>query len=513
MRVFLLILIPIVSLGALYGFAAQVTASAALSLARSKAVRMELAAPTTLLQDQLTAERHLALLYLASPAPALQAALDQQESSTDRAVRAFERSAAPGAIASGVPAQEHQAISALRSELQVLAGLRDSVAAQSVGRSQVVNAYSSLISAGYPILTQLSDQGSDVALASQGQAVVRLGQAVQALLEESDLLASDLAARSFPAADRQQFAALVAARRALLAQTPSDLTPAYRGDYARDVGPRAAGAVAALENRVIRTPARARLPLVRPLAWNSAISSFSAGFGRAVNAIADSITAQAQSQSRSSYLRLLLVGGLGLVAIILSVLLSVMIGRGLIRQLAALRESALDLADHRLPDIMARLRRGEDVDVAAAVPPQQRAGSDEISRARRPSTRRRGLPSRRLPTRRGCARASVTSSATWPAAASPCCTGSWRCSTGWNGARASLTSSRTSSASTTSPPGCAGTPRAWSSWPASHLAVAGGTRYRSSMSCAPQSPRSRTTPESGLFRGLRQRWPALPLPT
>jgi hypothetical protein len=98
MRVFLLILIPIVSLGALYGFAAQVTASAALSLARSKAVRMELAAPTTLLQDQLAAERHLALLYLASPAPALQAALDQQESSTDRAVRAFERSAAPGAI-------------------------------------------------------------------------------------------------------------------------------------------------------------------------------------------------------------------------------------------------------------------------------------------------------------------------------------------------------------------------------------------------------------------------------
>lgn len=245
----------------------------------------------------------------------------------------------------------------------------------------MVNAYSSLISAGYPILTQLSDQGSDVALASQGQAVVRLGQAFQVLLEESDLLASDLAARSFPA-DRQQFAALVAARRALLAQTLSDLTPAYRGDYARDVGPRAAGAVAALENRVIRTPARARLPLVRPLAWNSAISSFSAGFGRAVNAIADSITAQAQAQARYSYLRLLLVGGLGLVAIILSVLLSVMIGRGLIRQLAALRESALDLADHRLPDIMARLRRGEDVDVAAAVPPQQRAGSDEISQVR-----------------------------------------------------------------------------------------------------------------------------------
>ena len=42
----------------------------------------------------------------------------------------------------------------------------------------------------------------------------------------------------------------------------------------------------------------------------------------------------------------------------------------------------------------------------------------------------------------------------------------------------SRTSWRTSSGSTTSPPGCAGTPRTWSSWPARRPAGAGATRSR-----------------------------------
>ena len=74
---------------------------------------------------------------------------------------------------------------------------------------------------------------------------------------------------------------------------------------------------------------------------------------------------RAQPVANATFLRLYLVGGLGLLAIILSVIISVWIGRGLVRQLAGLRRSALELANNRLPSVVERLRAGQDVDVSA----------------------------------------------------------------------------------------------------------------------------------------------------
>jgi signal transduction histidine kinase len=63
--------------------------------------------------------------------------------------------------------------------------------------------------------------------------------------------------------------------------------------------------------------------------------------------------------------------------VLLSIFVSILVGRGLVRELAALRESALDLANKRLPAVMARLRAGEDVDVSADAPAVA-ARSDKI---------------------------------------------------------------------------------------------------------------------------------------
>ncbi|GAB3839482.1 sensor histidine kinase [Dactylosporangium cerinum] len=68
---------------------------------------------------------------------------------------------------------------------------------------------------------------------------------------------------------------------------------------------------------------------------------------------------------------------MGLLAVILSLVLSVRIGRSLARRLDGLRAAALELADERLPSVVSRLRRGVQVDVAAEAPPL-RLGTDEI---------------------------------------------------------------------------------------------------------------------------------------
>ena len=67
----------------------------------------------------------------------------------------------------------------------------------------------------------------------------------------------------------------------------------------------------------------------------------------------------------------------GLAGLILTLLVSILLGRSINRRLTALRRSALTLAEEQLPAVVSRLRRGESVDVAAEAPPL-RVGSDEI---------------------------------------------------------------------------------------------------------------------------------------
>ena len=96
--------------------------------------------------------------------------------------------------------------------------------------------------------------------------------------------------------------------------------------------------------------------------------------------------------------------------------------------------------------------------------PRSRAWSTtrtRSARSARPSTPCSAPPSRPPSNRPNCAPASPRCSSTSPAAARSCCTSSSPCSTPWSAGPRTPTNSPTCSASTTSPPACAGTPRAW----------------------------------------------------
>ena len=59
------------------------------------------------------------------------------------------------------------------------------------------------------------------------------------------------------------------------------------------------------------------------------------------------------------------------------------IGRRLVRELSDLRQTALELANERLPDVVSRLAAGEQVDVSAQAPPAATsATSDEVGQVR-----------------------------------------------------------------------------------------------------------------------------------
>jgi signal transduction histidine kinase len=81
----------------------------------------------------------------------------------------------------------------------------------------------------------------------------------------------------------------------------------------------------------------------------------------------------------SILLRFYLAGGLGLLAVAASLVLSLLFARRLTRELSVLQKSAQTLAHERLPRVVARLRGGESVDVEAEAPRPETGKTREIA--------------------------------------------------------------------------------------------------------------------------------------
>ena len=379
-RIFLLVLVPVLSLIGLYAFATSITARDAINLARSTNVKNVTGEPTGAFVAQLDAERLLAIVYLSDPSGANLAKLELQESKTSAAATALRAALTSPATMNNASGPEKRAIATLLADVSGLPSLRSQIAAQIITRSRAFAAYNATAGNADLVLNAAIRQQTNAPLVTQALAFVRMGRSEDMLLQEDTLLLADFGARSFPQADLQQFTELVGARREILSQTLPDLDPVYRTYYAQDVSPQATASLVSMENAVIHGRPGA-LPPVQPLAWQQAVGEVSGGLSAAGTQSADALTLQARAAGRSTYLRLIVAGGAGLLAVILSIVMSVLIGRRQVRELADLRESALELANVRLPDVVARLAAGQQVEVPVdALPPAKT--SNEITQVR-----------------------------------------------------------------------------------------------------------------------------------
>ena len=381
-RIFLLILVPVLSLIGLYIFATSITAGNALNLARANTLRNATGVPAGIFLSALDTERPLAMVYLSSPTGANLAVLEAQESKTSGAVATARAALTASATQSNASAAEKAAIKTLLADAAGLPALRSQIAAQIITRTRAFNDYNNIVADGYTVLDKTILQQTSAPVVTQSLDLVRMGKSGEMLLREEALLVSDLAARSFPASDRQQFTELVGARRTLYSETLPELTPEYRAYYLKDINPKALAAVTAMENSAVSATSAASPPPVDPLAWQQAVGGVSVGLSNAGTQASALITANARATARTSDLRLFLAGGLGLLAVLLSIIVSVWIGRGLVRELAALRQSALELANVRLPSVVRRLAAGEDVDLPAEAPDIPASKFDEIGQVR-----------------------------------------------------------------------------------------------------------------------------------
>ncbi len=379
-RILLLALIPLLSLFGLYVFTTSITARNAINLARATTLKNATGQPTGNFEGAIQKERLLAVLYLAAPTPANQARLNAVEQATSHQAAALRTSLMSGATMNSASAPQKQAIDTLLADVKNLPALRAQVAAGTISRSAALAGYNTLVAGSDQVLNQTVRQETNSALVSQGLAFVRIGRVGDLLGQEDAILLGDMASGAFPAADRREFAQLVGARRYLVEVTLPDLDPPYRGYYTQDVNPQASAGLTALENKVLSTPPR-HLPAVPPLAWQQAVGAVGSGFSKAGNQSASAIIQQASNVAWSTNLQLIVTGGIGLLLVLLSIVVAILTARSLVRELNGLRQSALTLANERLPEVVERLAIGQDVDVSAETPDIP-ASSDEIGQVR-----------------------------------------------------------------------------------------------------------------------------------
>jgi len=381
LRVALLVLVPLVFLVGMSSFEFASSVGGALTLLRSKVMLDDLGRPVARLQVALTSEREQTMVYFARPDRGALAGLRGSQAATSRAVHAVQTATGSAAVRQSASAGGMKAIAALRKELASLPGLRVQVAGHLIAAQRAFIAYSGMIAASYQVLEQAIIQNGDSTQVLPGIAVIELAISNEYLLQESALLDGSFAAGSFPASAREEFVRLVGAHRLLYAQSYSYLNTADRADLNRDVSTRAANKVTAMENRIVASDSPRRPPPVSAVTWNQTVATLSGQIQRAVGQAETRLAMAARSQAAAKLGSLYLAGGLGLAAIVASLVLSLWIAVNLTRQLRGLRNSALEMANVRLPELIRRLRAGEDVDAAAQVP-RLEVSDDEIGQVR-----------------------------------------------------------------------------------------------------------------------------------
>jgi signal transduction histidine kinase len=318
----------------------------------------------------LNTERPAAMVYLAAPTPTSLAAFNAQVQKTDRAVEAARTALTSSATTNSASPGEQHAISVLLTAVKTLPTLHTQITNRGIGRQAALVAYDGVVQDVYQAIIQSIRQETSATVVDQALALIEAARSEEALSEEAAVMAGDFAAQNFSAADRHEITELAGTRRTFYNAALADLDPQYRIYWARNVTPQALGALTALENKLINDSALRRMPPpISPLAWEQAIGAVAAGLTKASNSGAVAVDAYASNVAWGTARGLLIVGGLGLLAVIVSIIVAVFTGRSLVRELRDLRDSALDLANNQLPQVVDRLALGQAVDVPTAAPP------------------------------------------------------------------------------------------------------------------------------------------------
>jgi signal transduction histidine kinase len=370
--------VPLASLLALWGFAASVTLSNAIQEHNFNTEDRLYGGWAQTVVTQLAQERLQSFGWLSSGRLAPEGPVLAQQRATDMAVSSFRRgvNSSPGLILPSARPALQGAFAALAR----LGGIRAAIGSGRMTALAAFQAYNAVVEAQFGLYADLVVV-NDTSLYQQAAASVEAGRAVEMAGREVTLVSGALAAGShMSTAERILFAQTVATQRQLIGDALRQLNPSLGSGYRRAYASAAYASFAAIENQIISsTGSKAPVP-VNPLTFGVATIPLFKDYQAAEVQDRLALSMLGTEVGNRLLVEVLLAGGLGLVAVALSVYLMVRFGRRISRELTSLQGAALELAMDRLPRVVERLSHGAEVDVAAEAAPPPAGRIAEITK-------------------------------------------------------------------------------------------------------------------------------------
>ena len=392
LRIYFLVAVPLIALVGLLAYIAGTLVNNAVNLDRAPSLINATGIPAAKFGTYVQAERAAAVAYLFRPTAANLQAYRAAVASTGAHEPAFKAAmTSAGTVGSETPA-EATAINAVDGDLGKLTLLRAGVQARALSALDALAAYSQGIADQQNLFLVEANSESDSGQLGQATGLIAIIQAREQLSQEDALLAGMLAGKRITAQDRLAFVNMAAARQADTANANYLLSPANRATYnaaLADSGARQQD-LSSIEQAVAAGTPAAGLP-VSQAGWQQLAGTLLQDEYNGGVAVADAILVADHQTSHAAWVRVAVTGGIVVLGLLITILVSILIGRGIIRGLRDLERSARTLAEEQLPDVVARLRRGEDVDVAAEAPPLHAARPGWF-RARQPRSRSGRFP-------------------------------------------------------------------------------------------------------------------------
>lgn len=366
----------LVSLCALWAFAAWVTLREGLNLLWVQTYDSEVYQPSEPLLLELQAERRLAMEYLARPDGSHLSTLEGMRQRNESLAEDFQLSAQGWRADVAADIELRERIDGTVQRLTELRETRQAVIARRIDRAAAERAYTVTINSIFQVFDALGNL-DERGIADDAATLIDLNRARELISQQDALIAGVTAANRITAAEQARFVQLVGAERFVVAEAADRLPDADRARYDEMTDGAAFARFRYLQDRIVQAGRSGTPAPVTGADWHGATESALAELHAVVLAGGDDLVARATPVATMVIIRVILAAGLGLFAVIASIIVSITTARALVTQLQRLRDAAHQLAAERLPDVVNRIGRGDVVDVAREAPPLA-LGDDEI---------------------------------------------------------------------------------------------------------------------------------------
>ncbi|MFH0179882.1 nitrate- and nitrite sensing domain-containing protein [Streptomyces cacaoi] len=367
-KIVALLLVPLVSLTAVWGFATVLTGREASRLFTVSSLVEKVGYPIEDTVRVVQQERRQTLVYLADPrASDALSALRRTRTATDEALAEIRGNAQDPDVRDVLDQDDGEGLTAVLDAFDGVDSLRRSVEEGTVSRAQALALYTQLIDPCYALLAKL-DVVDSVEMDKQYRALVSVARARELLSQEDALLGSALVVGRLSREEIRDVSDLEAQREVVYEVSLAQLPTAERERYESFWKNATTAPLRTVEQAVVGTAPGDMPRGVSAKNWDTAAGNVLLELGTLDEQANDRYQDRVRPVAIEVIVKAVVAGVFGLVALLVSLVLSVRIGRGLIRDLRQLRLEAHEASGVRLPSVMRRLSAGEQVDVETEVP-------------------------------------------------------------------------------------------------------------------------------------------------